>query len=217
MLTLLFRVLLLLTIVLISFRLMGKRQIGSFQPFEFVITLLVADVIAQSVVETSGPIMEGIVPLVGFIIFQFILSLISVKSKKARDTISGESITIMKNGRILQKNIEDLLLSMDDILEQLRIKGKNDLEAISDIFVETDGSISVVMKDSPHYAITLAENGKIDAETIKKLSISAKAFKQAMDKSGIAKEKDIFWAYYYKNRITIIPKEPQGGPADENA
>lgn len=210
MLNLLFRVLLLLTIVLVSFRLMGKRQIGSFQPFEFIITLLIADVIAQAVVETSGPIMDGIVPLIGFILFQFVLSLLNAKSKKAREKISGQSIPIMENQKLNQKNIKDLLLSMDDVLEQLRIKGNNTFTDINDIYVETDGSISVITKDQTGITVTLAEDGKIDMENLKRCNLSLKEFQTKMQHMGITSPKQIFWAYYDQNQVTIIPKEKKG-------
>ena len=63
MFTLFVRAVLVYTIVLIVFRLMGKRQLGQMQPFELVLTLIIADLATIPMAESSVPILHGVIPL----------------------------------------------------------------------------------------------------------------------------------------------------------
>ena len=59
--------------VLVVIRLMGKRQVGEMQPFEFVVTLIIADLACIPMAELSVPLLHGIVPIVTLMILHFII------------------------------------------------------------------------------------------------------------------------------------------------
>ena len=59
--------------VLIVVRLMGKRQVGEMQPFEFVVTLIIADLACIPMAELSVPLFHGIVPIISLKICSSIL------------------------------------------------------------------------------------------------------------------------------------------------
>ena len=73
MLTIIIRSIIIYLIVLLVFRLMGKRQLGQMQPFELVLTLIIADLATIPMAEVSVPVLHGIVPLLTLVILHFIL------------------------------------------------------------------------------------------------------------------------------------------------
>ena len=72
MLTTVFRVIIIYVIVLFLYRLMGKRQLGQMQPFELVLTLIIADLATIPMAEISVPVLDGIVPLFTLVIIHFL-------------------------------------------------------------------------------------------------------------------------------------------------
>ena len=68
MLTIIIRALVIYILVLFVFRLMGKRQIGQMQPFELVLTLIIADLATIPMAELSVPVLHGIIPLLTLVV-----------------------------------------------------------------------------------------------------------------------------------------------------
>ena len=90
MLIILFRVLIVYLFVLLYLRLMGKRQLGEMQPFELVITLIIADIATLPMTQTSMPLLFSLIPLTALVVLHFIVSLISRKSITLRRVINGK-------------------------------------------------------------------------------------------------------------------------------
>ena len=82
MLTLIIRATIIYLLVLVVFRLMGKRQIGQMQPFELVLTLVIADLATIPMTETSVPIIHGVVPLITLVVVHFFLTFFLRKAIK---------------------------------------------------------------------------------------------------------------------------------------
>ena len=74
MLTIIIRSIIIYLIVLLVFRLMGKRQLGQMQPFELVLTLIIADLATIPMAEVSVPVLHGVVPLLTLVVLHFVLT-----------------------------------------------------------------------------------------------------------------------------------------------
>ena len=85
--------------LLIIMRLMGKRQIGEMQPFEFIITLIIADLACIPMSDVSIPLLYGIVAILALFILHQLLAILQKNSVIFRRIISGKpSIVINKKG-----------------------------------------------------------------------------------------------------------------------
>ena len=98
-----FRAIVLYLIVLVVMRLMGKREIGQLQPFELAISIMIADLASIPMTEIGIPIFNGIVPILGLLVMHLILSLINLKSLKAREIICGKTSILIYRGKINEK------------------------------------------------------------------------------------------------------------------
>ena len=98
--TLIFRSIVIYLIVLFLLRIMGKRQLGEMQPFELVITLIIADIATIPMTENTIPLLQGIVPLFTLAIIHFILCFLSRKSQKIRRFVNGQQIILIDTNGI---------------------------------------------------------------------------------------------------------------------
>lgn len=146
MLTIILRAFLTYIIVLIVFRLMGKRQIGQMQPFELVLTLIIADLATIPMAEMSVPLFHGIVPLLTLVLIHYLLTVISKKSVRFSRVISGKPIIVVNPNGVDYDALRLLNISIDDIFGAIRDKGFFNLEDVQYAIMETNGTITVMPK-----------------------------------------------------------------------
>ncbi len=127
-------------------RIMGKRQLGELQPGELVTTILISEIVATPITDGNVPIINGIIPLVLIASFEIITSVITRKSVGFRYLADGKPMTVIRNGKLQQKAMEDLRYNIDDILSALRQKDVFDIEEVEHAVVETNGRLSVLLK-----------------------------------------------------------------------
>ncbi|MCL2756218.1 MAG: DUF421 domain-containing protein [Firmicutes bacterium] len=168
---------------------MGKRQIGEMEPFELVITLIIADLATIPMAEQTIPIWYGIVPLFAIAIVHFIISFITNKSTVMRDIISGKPVIVVDQGKIDLKELKNLNMSCEELTEQLRNLDYFDIGDINYAIVERSGKITVIPKTDSlpttredlkiktaetDIFYCIVENGKIIKRNFKELNIGHK-------------------------------------------
>lgn len=132
--------------VTLAIRLMGKRQIGDMQPNELVITLLISEIAAIPLQDSSQPVLNGVVAIFILVILEIIISVLTMKSLKIRKIMSGKSAVVIKNGVIDQKMLKKVRLTVMDLIELLRGQGYFKVDNIAYAILEVNGSLSVVEK-----------------------------------------------------------------------
>ena len=89
------RVVIIYVTVLVFLRLMGKRQIGEMQPYEVVITLIIADLATLPMCDTNIPLLNGILPLAILVLLHFLITILTRKSIKIRRFMSGRPVVVI--------------------------------------------------------------------------------------------------------------------------
>lgn len=146
MLNLFIRCLILYFVLLVSMRLMGKRQLGELQPFELAITLVASDLVCIPMADSSIPILYGIIPVFSLFLVHIIITKLATKSIKFRKFLNGKPIIIIQNGNILPDVMKELNLNIDDIMEALRGAGYFTPADVEYAILETNGNMSVLAK-----------------------------------------------------------------------
>jgi uncharacterized membrane protein YcaP (DUF421 family) len=134
--------------ILIVMRIMGKRQLGQLQPFELVITILISELAAVPMQDTGVPLINGIIPILILMVAQVILSYTTLKSEKARGIICGKPSILIESGKIMERQLAQLHYNINDLLEQLRVKGYPDVKDVEFAILETEGQLSVIPKSA---------------------------------------------------------------------
>ena len=190
-----------LYLVVVAFmRMMGKRQISQMQPFELVITILVADLVNTPIGDVSVPIIEGIIPLFALLVMHHIIDFLCMKSMKIRRLVCGKPSVIIENGVLDQMELNRLSINMSDLMENLRSQKVLNISDVMYCVIETNGEISVILKgaaapasarnakikvDDPEMSYTIIYNGKPDKENLKQLGVSQDLLEKNLSILGV--------------------------------
>ena len=146
MLIVFFRSVILYILIIFAMRFMGKRQLGELQPSELVITILMSNIATLPIEDTNIPMIMGVVPIFTLVCLDVFMSHLTLTSRKFRKVVSGSPKIIISNGKVDQKQMKNLRLTIDDLMEALRSQQVFDISEVQLATVETTGAISVYQK-----------------------------------------------------------------------
>ncbi len=133
--------------VIFAVRLMGKRQIGELQPAELVVTILLSQVASMPFESLEIPLLSILSIIFLLIALEILCSVIGMKIKSFRNLIQGNPILIIRDGKLVQSELKNIRYSVEDLLEALRLKDIFDIGQVQFAYIETNGSISVLLKN----------------------------------------------------------------------
>ncbi len=202
----LFRTIIIYICVLVVVRLMGKRQIGEMQPFEFVITLIIADLACIPMAELSVPLIHGIVPILVMLILHFLICVLARKFMFARYLLTGKPAIVISPSGINYGELKALNMTLDDLLELVRGCEVFNLSEVAYAIIETNGNLCVIKK-SQYENVTredlqieagksalpmnIVMDGKLMNENIKIAGINLEFINKYLQQAGIEKVKDV--------------------------
>lgn len=143
----LLRTVFLYALVILVIRLMGKRQIGELQPYEFVITIMISDLAALPMQDTRLPLILGVIPIITLLFIKTLLSILQLKSQKARKILEGEPCILIAKGKIKFENLKKQQINLDELMEEIRLAGYFDLSEIEYGILENNGQMSFLTSD----------------------------------------------------------------------
>lgn len=214
MFTIVVRAILIYVVVLILYRLMGKRQLGQMQPFELVLTLIIADLATIPMAEVSVPVLHGVVPLLTLTILHFVLTFLSKISNGFASFLSGKPVIVINPKGIDHRALKNLNLSVDDVFEAIRGCGYFSIEQIQYAIMETNGKLSVLPKsefapltvgdmqvevDPSVIPINIINEGKVVKQNLEVAKLSEIDIKNFLKKEGVKKVKDVLVMTIDKN------------------
>ncbi len=153
---------------------MGKRQIGELQPCELVITILISELASMPIQDTNMPIIYGILPIITLAALEITVSTLTLKSVKFRHLLYGKPITIIRDGKINQKEMTRARMSIDDLVEAMHAEGIANIRNISLAILETNGNVSVIDKQNADVGEIIVSDEVFDEEVLKRLKLSKK-------------------------------------------
>jgi Predicted membrane protein len=202
---------------------MGKRQIGQLQPFELAIAIMISELAAVPMQNTGIPLLNGIIPILTLLLAQLLISFLSLKSIKARAIICGKPSILIENGKIMENELHKEMYTLNDLLEQLRIKNVTNISDVEYAILETNGQLSVLPKSQKRplnpedmslttkyegLALDMIVDGRIIKNNLEKANLDENWLKTELAKLGIQRIEDVFFAsldtdgnLYYQEKI----------------
>lgn len=216
MLVVLIRSIILYIVVLISIRVMGKAEIAEMNSFDLVITLLIAEVAAVPMENNNIPMIYGIASLTGLVFVQTVVSYLALKNRKISAFLSGKPTVLIQKGEIDYKQLKKERITLDELLEQLRIQGYFNLRDVQYAILETDGDLSVVPSTSynstpsrpyKHLPISLILDGKLLKEGLAMANKDVNWLNGMLKSNHIEEIKDVLICILDENdKLYIQPK-----------
>ena len=146
MLTILIRIFLIYTILIVTMRVMGKRQIGEMQVSELVTTILLSELAAQPIADDRIPLFFAIIPIGALISIEVILSFAVTRIPFLKPIFDGKPNILISHGKLREKELLNVRMSLEELLSQLRIAGVSDIADVEYAILEHNGQLSVIQK-----------------------------------------------------------------------
>ncbi len=151
------RTVLLYVVVLIIFRVMGKREIGELSILDLVVFIMIAEMAVMAIENPKDPLLHSILPMLTLLIIQIGLAIWSLKSNRMRNFIDGKPSIIIENGKINEHEMKRQRYNFNDLLVQLRDKNIKNVADVEFAILESSGRLSVFQKDQQS-----GENGNLN-------------------------------------------------------
>lgn len=144
MLILVARTVILYATVMVSMRLLGKRQLGELEASELVVAVMISDVAVQPLLDTENSILYGLVPVATLVACEVLVSFALLKSLRLRAFLCGTPSMVIRAGVIDQREMRRCRFSVDELTVELRRAGVTDIAQVRYAVLETDGTLSVI-------------------------------------------------------------------------
>ena len=167
-----FRTVLIYFFLVFIMRLMGKRQIGQLQPSELIITMLISEIATTPIEDEETSLLFAFIPILLLALLEIGTSFAALKFIRIRSVFQGNSIVVIRNGKIDCKQLARLRYSVDDLLESLRAKDVFDIGEVQYAIVETDGTLSVLLKPGYRNATVNDVNAEPENKGLPRILIS---------------------------------------------
>lgn len=156
------RAIVLYLILILSVRLMGKRQVGELEPSEFVIALLIANLASVPMQDTASPLLAGVIPILTVLSIELILSVLSMRCLRIRKLVCGNPILLIENGVLNQENMRRTRVTVDELVQHLRENSILDISTVKYAILETSGHISTILFPKHEPATAMDAGIKVD-------------------------------------------------------
>lgn len=195
MLIIFIRAIIIFVTLIVVMRLMGKRQIGEMQPFEFIITLLIAELACVPMTDVSIPLLYGVVSIVAVFILHQALTILEQLSQEFKGVVDGKPAVVVNERGVDIKELKKNNMDVSDLIESLRGTGNFSLDAVKYAIYESNGKLSVLEKDGNKeeqgLPLLLVSEGKIDKKNYELIKMDENIMRNFMQNNGIKRLHEI--------------------------
>ena len=209
-------------VLILSVRMMGKRQIGQMEASEFVVTMLVANLASIPMQDAAIPLYSGLLPILVVLGMELTLSGLILRSVWIRRFFCGKPVILIDNGKILLENLRRTRVTLDELTGHLRQKDVLDIQTVQFAILETDGSLSVfpypkdrpatageagIKADKQYLPITIVEDGYLSKENLKKAGKDRLWLEKTLREHQITREKVLMLTVDCAGHVGLLRKE----------
>nr|WP_321026796.1 DUF421 domain-containing protein [Clostridium neonatale] len=209
-------------LALILSKLIGIKIISQMNFFDFIVGVSVGSMIAKIIIDKDHVVFSGIVALITFALLTISTSYLNLKSYSARRIINAKTLILVENGRIIDKNLKRLRITINELMMKLREKDVFNLEDVQFAIMESNGQLSVLIKankkpitpydmdlkvKSSSLVNDIIIDGKIVDKNLKIAGIDKKWLQSELKKKSINNIEEVFYAGVDKNKKLIISKK----------
>lgn len=202
-----FRTIILYLLLIIGIRLLGKRQVGELEPAELVLTMILSDLAAVPMQDFGLPLIYGVVPIITLLCLTMILSVLTMRSVRLRAILCGKPSIVVRNGTLCQQEMRKVRMTVDELLEELRLQGITDLTTVKYAILETSGSLSILLYEqdqpvtpkqlsldckTPSLPIVIINDGRVLDKQLKWLGYDRKWLQKQLRCRNFSDPKQVF-------------------------
>lgn len=133
-------------LALVLSKLIGIKIISQMNFFDFVMGVSIGSMIAKIIIDKDHVVFSGVIALIVFSLLTISTSYLNLKSYIARSIINAKTLILIENGRIIDKNIKKLRITINELMMKLREKDVFNIEDVQFAIMESNGQLSVLIK-----------------------------------------------------------------------
>ncbi len=212
--------------VVLTLRLQGKRQIGELEPSELVVTIVISEVAALPIQDTSAPLVNSLVSIFLLVILEVLVSFAAYKSFGLRKIFFGTPSVFYEKGKINQREMEKHRFNLHDLMECIRNTGATSLSEVDFVIMETNGNVSVIptsekrpltpedmgfVPPASTLSYVIIDNGHLNFHNMKILGLDEVWLQKQLSSKKISSLEDIFCMTASREGEVIIIPNDKGG------
>lgn len=194
-------------LLLVSLRLMGRREIGQLDASDLVSTLLISELAAIPIDDPDIPLLNAVLPILFILALEIILSTVKNRSLRLSRAIDGGPCFLIYKGKLMQKALLENRISLSELLASLRAQGVGDASEVDYAMLEQNGTISVLQTDKTAMAHPILLDGELCDRALHALGHNGEWVKKELKKRKLHKEQIFLMTVTDAGHISIIPKE----------
>ncbi len=190
-------------VVLLFVRTLGRKELAQITLFDFVSVIVLGSLTASTLISRTADVKTGLTTLAVWGGWIMISNLLSLKNLPARKFLEGEPVMVIHKGKILNTSLAKTCYSVNDLLEQLRLRNIFDPAEVQVGIWETDGQLSILKKTDLQKPAPAARkftgkeliiDGQIIDTTLRRAGLTQEWLQYELSKRGIAKAADVILA-----------------------
>jgi uncharacterized membrane protein YcaP (DUF421 family) len=136
-------------VLLALVRLSGKRTIGQYTPFDLVLIALLGNAVQNSLLGEDHSLLGGLLLVATLIGLNWLVGVITARSSRADQLLSGEPVLLARNGRLFRAALKRQNVSEAEFDEAMREADCGSIDNVELALLETNGRISILQKQKP--------------------------------------------------------------------
>jgi uncharacterized membrane protein YcaP (DUF421 family) len=130
--------------IIFLLRIIGRRELSTLAPSDLVLLVVMGDLVQNGVTQSDQSVTGVFLALSTFAILTVAASVVTFKSRRVRTLVEGAPLILVQDGKPVEKNLRSERLNIDDIAEQARGQGIEQLDEIKWCVLESSGSMSFI-------------------------------------------------------------------------
>lgn len=196
-------------------RWLGKKEISQLTPFDFVSSLMLSELVGNTVYQEDVHLGQLLFSLAVWFILSYVFEKVTQYARKARGPLEGSPSILIRNGQVDVLEMKRNRLDFEQLLMMLRQKDIFSVREVSYAIFETNGSLSVMKnseyealqksdlalaKDDPGLTYNLLENGRINEDGLKAIGKDGLWLKRQLRQNGYDDLEAIAYAEWQEGR-----------------
>ena len=196
-------------VILVAYRLMGKREVGQLGVVDLIVSILIAELVALGIEKIHQNILMTLLPIIVLVIIEILMGLCLIKSRKFNKLFGGKPTILIDRGKIVFKNLINQRYAIDDLLLELRKQGIYSIEDVEYAFLEINGDLSVFkykpLKIKSNIPLPFIVEGTIQEDILKEINKSEVWVNNLLKNNSLDLD-NVFYAIYQNNHVYVIKK-----------
>jgi uncharacterized membrane protein YcaP (DUF421 family) len=129
-------------------RVVGRRELGTLEPFDLILLIVIGDLVQQGVTQSDYSVTGAVTVISTMAVLTVGLSWFNFRMRRLRPVLEGEPVVLVEDGRMIERNMRRERITAEDLEQEARQQQLTSIDEMRWAVLETNGRISVIPKQS---------------------------------------------------------------------